>query len=314
MPQNREYTFLFGNNSSRIFVLIVTVLLFASSSWSHQKSEYGIRHSVVISGPKTFEFNENDEIVWEFDGRSKDISKLDSGNYLVTYRDQVIELDPSKKTVWSYTQSVNAEIMSAQRLTDGNTLVTELGEHPRLVEVDQGSKVTAIIPIQPETDNIHMQTRMGRKLSSGNYLVPHRIMPFAKEYDGRGNVVRTFRVDLPELGGAEAKNGTFAAVRLDDGSTVVTCASGNRMVIFDSNGKLVWHLSSEELGGILNDVCGLQVLKSGNFVVSCYGNQAEDGLKLIEITPDKKIVWTYQNQTVKYVHNLQVLSTNGQPE
>ena len=79
-------------------------------------------------------------------------------------------------------------------------------------------------------------------------------------------------------------------------------------------GERITILSSEELGGILNDVCGLQVLKSGNFVVSCYGNQAEDGLKLIEITPDKKIVWTYQNQTVKYVHNLHVLSTNGQPE
>ena len=49
-----------------------------------------MRHSVVISGPKTFEFNENDEIVWEFDDRSKDISKLDSRNYRVTYRDQVI--------------------------------------------------------------------------------------------------------------------------------------------------------------------------------------------------------------------------------
>ena len=90
MPQNREYAFLLGKNSSRIFVLLVTVLLFASSLWSHQKSEYGMRHSVVISGPKTFEFNENDEIVWEFDDRSKDISKLDSRNYRVTYRDQVI--------------------------------------------------------------------------------------------------------------------------------------------------------------------------------------------------------------------------------
>ena len=159
-----------------------------------------------------------------------------------------------------------------------------------------------------------MQSRMGRKLANGNYLVPHRIMPFAKEYDDHGNVVRTFRVDLPELGGPEAKNGTFAAIRQKDGSTVITCASGNRMVIFDKDGKVEWHLTTDEVDGQLNDVCGLQVLKSGNFLVSCYGNQTSDGLKMMEITRDKKVVWTYQNPDARFVHNVHVLSTNGVAE
>jgi len=86
------------------------------------------------------------------------------------------------------------------------------------------------------------------------------------------------------------------------------------MMIFNKEGEVVWHLTNEELGGILNDVCGLQVLKSGNFVVTCYGNQAKDELKMIEITHDKKVVWSYQNPEVKYVHNLHVLSTNGRAE
>lgn len=279
--------------------------------WGQQKSDFGIRHSIVISGPKTFEFDEHNKIVWEYDDRSKDITKLENGNYLITYPKRVIEVTNAKDIIWTYTQSVNREIMSAQRMPDGQTVVTELGEHPRLVEVNIDGQVTAVIPIQPETNHIHMQSRMGRKLPNGNYLVPHRIMPFVKEYDEQGTVVHTFRLDHPELGGPEAKNGSFAAARLEDGSTVVTCASGNRIVVFDKTGEISWHLSSDELKGVLQDVCGLQVLRSGNFLVSCYGNQSEDGLKMIEVNRDKQIVWTYQNPAVTYVHNLQVLTTNG---
>lgn len=297
-----------------VFRFSVIGLAFGATLIGKQESEQGIRHSIVISGPRTLEFNESDEIVWDYESRSRDISKLDNGNYLIALRDEVVEVTPMKKVVWSYRQDVNAELMSAQRLEDGKTLVTELGVQPRLVEVDSMGTAVKVIPIQPETDRVHMQSRMGRKLPSGNYLVPHRIMPFAKEYNGDGGIVRVFRVDTPELGGSEAKNGTFAAARLADGSTVITCASGNRVVIFDRDGRVSWQLTSEEVDGQLRDVCGLQVLKSGNLLVSCYGNQSEDGLKMMEITRDKEVVWTYQNPDVKYVHTLQVITTNGVPE
>ena len=291
--------------------LICLGLFFSSHAFAQQKSDYGIRHSIVISGPRTIEINEQDEVVWDYGMRSRDMTKLENGNYLITLRDEVLELSSDKQVVWKYIRTMNSELMSAERLSNGNTLVTELGDDPRLVEVNSQGDIAAYIPILPETDNHHMQTRMARKLKNGNYLVPHRIMPFVKEYDKDGGVVRIFRLDLPELGGPEAKNGSFAAVRLDDGSTVISCASGNRLVIFDKAGQLSWHLSSPMLGGVLNDVCGLQVLKNGNFLVSCYGNQAKDGLKMIEVNREKQIVWTYQNSSVKYVHNLQVLSTNG---
>ena len=86
------------------------------------------------------------------------------------------------------------------------------------------------------------------------------------------------------------------------------------MVVFDKDGNVAWHLTSKDIGGVLNDVCGLHVLKSGNFLVSCYGNQKKDGFKMMEITRDKKIVWTYQDPGIRYVHNVQVLTTNGQAE
>lgn len=293
-----------------IFIcLIISLPLLAQ-----QKSELGIRHTVVISGPKTLEINEKDEIVWEYEDNSRDMTKLENGNYLITYATRVLEVTPGKKIIWKYESSVNPELMSAQRLANGKTLITELGEQPRLVEVNTKGKVKKVIPIQPETTNVHMQSRMGRKVSKRRYLVPHRLQPFAKEYNKRGKVIRSFRVDLPELGGATAKNGTFCATRLKNGSTVITCASGNRLVVFDKDGKVEWQITTADIGGFLQDVCGLHVLKNGNFLVSCYGNQSADGLKMMEITRDKKIVWTYQNPAIRYVHNVQVLSTNGQAE
>ena len=281
---------------------------------AQQKSESGIRHSIVISGPKTLEINEQDEVVWEYKDNSRDISKLSNGNYLITYANKVVEVTPEKKVVMTYVSVVNPELMSAQRLPNGRTLITEQGEQPRLVEADEAGIAIREIPIQPESYNTHMQSRMGRKLPNGRYIVPHRIMPFVKEYNKKGKTLRILRVDLPELGGPEANNGTFAAIRLKDGSTVVTCASGNRMVMFGANGKVVWQLTSDEVDGQLKDVCGLQVLKNGHFLVSCYGNQEADGLKMMEITRDKQVVWTYQNPDVRYVHNMHVLTTNGEPE
>lgn len=294
----------------RIFIFSLTILSI-SILFSQQKSTTNIRHAFVISGPKTMEIDEQDNIVWEYEENSKDISKLANGNYLITYHGSVLEVTADKKVIWSYETTLNPELMSAQRLKNGNTLITELGDQPRLVEVDAAGDITRAIPIQPETDNVHMQSRMGRKLPNGKYLVPHRLKPFAKEYNKRGKVVRTLRVDIPEMGGPEANNGTFAAARLKGGSTVITCASGNRMVVLDKKGQVEWQLTTEEIDGQLQDVCGLQVLNNGNFLVSCYGNQAADGLKMMEITKDKQIVWTYQNPDVRYVHTLQVLSSNG---
>lgn len=298
----------------RVLTIYFILLLFLQFSFAQQKSESGIKHSFVISGPKTLEINEEGVVVWEYRENSRDISKLPNGNYLITYAAKVVEVTPDKKEVWSYVSVTNPELMSAQRLPNGRTLVTELGEQPRLVEADEKGFLKDLIPIYPESYNIHMQTRMSRKLPNGRYLVPHRISPFVKEYNKNGKTLRTFRVDIPELGGKNAKNGTFAAVRMQDGSTLVTLASGNRMVRFDKKGKVAWQLTNEEMDGQLNDVCGLQVLKNGNYLVSCYGNQAEDGLKMMEITPEKEVVWTYQNPEVRYVHTFQVLSTNGEKE
>jgi len=204
----------------------------------------------------------------------------------------------------------NTEIGTTQRLANGNTLVTELGGKPRLLEITPDGKVAVDCPLQPETDNAHMQTRMARKLPNGNYLVPHLLAFKVKEYTPAGKVVREFATDLPEVGGRGAETWPFTAIRLENGNTLVNLTHGNQSVELDPEGKVVWRLSNDDLPGRpLDDPCGAQRLPNGNTVIASY--HAPAGVKLFEVTPDKQIVWTYEGP--HNVHHFQILTTNGEP-
>ena len=143
---------------------------------------------------------------------------LDNGHVLICWSDEVKEFDKNKNPVFTYTlQPPNKELGTAVRLGNGHTMITELGEQPRLLEVNQNGQIVIEVPLQPETDDTHMQTRMARKLENGNYLVPHLLAFAVKEYTPTGQVVQTFKTDLEELGGREAKNWPFTAIRLENG-------------------------------------------------------------------------------------------------
>ena len=114
-------------------------------------------------------------------------------------------------------RSMELTLRSSRTMTKDkstNTLITELGVKPRLMEVDADGKIALEFPLQPETKNGHMQTRMARKLANGNYLVPHLLAFKVKEYTPEGKVVKVFPTDMSDLGGREAKNWPFTAIRM----------------------------------------------------------------------------------------------------
>ena len=272
-----------------------------------------IRHSFFVAGPTfTGIIDEAGQEAWD-SGRpaARDGYVLPNGNALIAWVDEVVEMKPTKEVVFKYTRAKeNAEIGTVQRLDNGNTLITELGAKPRLLEVDATGKIVVDVPLQPETDNAHMQTRMARKLANGNYLVPHLLAFKVKEYTPQGKVVREFATDLEELGGRAAENWPFTAIRLDSGNTLVNLTHGNKTVELDPDGKVVWKLTNDDLpGDPLDDPCGAQRLPSGNTVIASY--HAQKGIKLLEVNPAKEIVWSYDGP--HRVHHFQILSTNGEP-
>ncbi|WP_254512609.1 beta-propeller domain-containing protein [Anatilimnocola floriformis] len=273
-----------------------------------------IRHSLFIAGPNfTGIIDEEGKEIWN-SGKNgaRDGFVLPSGNVLIAWSSEAKEFTRDKKVVWEYKLSPeNREIGTLERLENGNTLLTELGPKPRLLEVTAEGKIAVEFPLQPETDNAHMQTRMARKLAGGNYLVPHLLAFKVKEYSPDGKVVSQIATDFDELGGRKAETWPFTAIRLASGNTLVTLTHSNRVVEFDSAGKVVWKISNEDFPELkpFADPCGAHRLPNGNTMIASYA--ATKGIKVFEVSPEKKIVWQYEGPF--RAHELQVLTTNGKP-
>lgn len=273
-----------------------------------------IQHSYLVLGGKTAIVKEDGGVDRTLPGGSRDGFVLPGGNVLIAYSDRVEEFDTEGGVLWTYRlDPANREIGTAQRLYDGRTLVTELGPKPRLLEIETPSgKVAHELPLQPETDNAHMQTRMARQLRNGNYLVPHLLAFSIKEYRRDGTVASVLRTDLDAIGGRPAENWPFTAIRLDNGNTLVSLTHGNKVVEFDPRGAIVWQVTNDDVGGLFKDPCGCQRLANGNTVVGSHG--ANTGVSMVELTPDKKIVWTSDHPLAAGVHHFQILTTNGTVE
>ena len=272
-----------------------------------------IRHSYLVLGGKTAIIGEDGQAAWEYRGGSRDGFVLPNGNVLIAFSDRVEEVTRDKQVVFSYKRSPeNGELSTAQRLYNGNTLVTELGPRPRLLEIDPRGNTALVVLLQPETDNVHMQTRMARQLKSGNFLVPHLLAFAIKEYSPEGTVVRVFKTDLEEIGGRKAENWPFTAIRLDNGHTVVSLTHGNKVVELNSRGEVVWKVTNEHVSGLFQDTCGAQRLANGNTVIGSHG--ASKGISIVEVTPERNIVWTSDHPLAAGVHHFQILTTDGKPE
>jgi len=294
----------------RLAFAVCSVALLAVASAT---ADEPIRHSFFVAGPNfTGIIDEDGHRAWD-SGKpaARDGWVLPSGNVLIAWSDEIREFTRDKQVVFRYAKSAeNREIGTVERLADGNTLVTELGPKPRLMELTPEGKVAVEFALQPETDNAHMQTRMARKLANGNYLVPHLLAFKVKEYTPQGEVVAQFATDLPELGGRKANTWPFTAIRLANGNTLVDLTHGDKVVELDPQGKVVWLVTNDDLPSKpLADPCGCQRLPNGNTVIACYG--AKQGVKVFEITRDKQLVWKFEGP--ERAHHIQVLTTNGQP-
>ncbi len=273
-----------------------------------------VRHSFFLAGPTfTGIIDEDGRESWNA-GRpaARDGFVLPNGNLLIAWTKEVVEMTRERETVFRYAKSPdNQEIGTVQRLENGRTLITELGRKPRLLEVTTDGQIVVDVPLVPETENAHMQTRMARKLSNGNYLVPHLLAFKLKEYTPSGEVLKEYPTDLDQLGGRAAENWPFTAIRLASGNTLVNLTHGNKTVEIDADGKVVWQVSNDDFPEEkpFADPCGAQRLPSGNTVIASYGSKG--AIKAFEVTPDKQIVWRYTGP--HRVHELQILTTNGLP-
>jgi len=301
-------------HSLAFLFLLVDLTAADPKPFGEQRSASGVKHSFLLCGKYTVIVGEDGLAQWESQGGSRDGFVLTSGNVLFSQGNRAREVTRENKEVWSYAISEgNKELGTVARLDSGNTLVVERGVRPQLLEIAPDGTVAVSVPLQPETDNAHMQTRKARKLANGNYLVPHLLAFAVKEYAPDGSIVRTFRTDLEELGGRKAEVWPFTAIRLENGNTLVTLTHGNRVVEFDPAGKVVWLIDNAKVGGRLADPCGAQRLANGNTVICSYGQRDPLKPKLFEVSREGEVVWEFFHPDAS-AHEVHVITTNGAPE
>jgi hypothetical protein len=281
-----------------------------------------ITHRFLACGQKTYIMGAEGKPAWTYPQSTRDGYVLANGNIVLTLSKSstypggaVVEVAPdgTETLIWKGTQ---AEVNSAHPTEAGTFVITEAGPEPRLLEVDRSGRISVEFPLNCQKPNHHMQTRMARKLSDGTYLAPHLLNFAVFHYDASGKVLGT--LDTTVTGDPERKihSWPFTAIRHGDGQTLVCCTHGNRVMDFDSSGKVIWELTNADLPGPwLQDPCGGQVLPNGNVVVTSYAGGGKDSQapKLIEVNRDKKVVWTYTDGQRVGIHHFQILDTNGVP-
>ena len=273
-------------------------------------SDAGVSHSFLAFGAHTYILSEEGETVWQFPENTRDGWLLPSGNFLLVvtrvrgeHGGRVIEVTRSGDTVFRY-DGTQDEVNTAQPLPNGRILVTEAGTRPRILELDRKGEIQFELPLDCQTENSHTQSRMTRKLANGNYLVPLMGEREVREYTPEGKVV--WRASTPHW--------PFTAIRTPKGTSLVTGTQAKQVFEFDSAGKIIWRLTNDDFtDDPLAGVCGAQRLANGNTVCTSYQAGAE-GTKLTEVTPDKKVVWTYRDGRKQGIHHFQILTTNGQKE
>ncbi len=266
-----------------------------------------ITHSFLATGAETAIFDADGKSTWKYDHSTRDGWVLDSGNVLLALSKSkahphgaVVEVTREGKEVFAF-EGTQAEVNTVQPLGKGRVLLTEAGDKPRLLEVNKDGKIEVEVPLDAQTKDTHLQTRMARKLPNGNYLVPQLLDKVVREYDAKGKVVWE----------AKTPNMPFTAIRLENGNTLVACTHGNLLIEVDDKGKTVWELTNDDLDGKpIKDACGAQRLPNGNTVFTSYASKAKE-LRLIEVTKEKKVVWTYTDDRKAGIHHFQILETNG---
>lgn len=267
-----------------------------------------IAHAFLATGGATYIRDGAGKITWSYEHSSRDGWVLPGGRVLLALgKDDkypggaVAEISRDGQLLFAV-KGTQSEVNTVQDLGDGVILYTEAGDKPRIIEVDRQGKVRIEVPIQAQTKDHHLQTRMTRKLPSGNYLVPQLLDKVVREYTPKGEIA--WEVKTPNM--------PFTAIRLPDGNTLIGCTLGNLVIEVDPAGKTVWQVTNDDLPGKpINDACGVQRLPNGNTVITSHHAGPAD-VKLTEITRDKKIVWQHRDPQKPSLHHFQILDTNGQ--
>ncbi|WP_123847612.1 beta-propeller domain-containing protein [Chitinophaga lutea] len=220
-----------------------------------------------------------------------DIHLLPNGNVVYAYKTGAAEVTPAKKIVWDYKCPAGTECHSAQPVGADKVLLCVNGTPAKVLLVNRRTGKTEMEQVVPtarpdDPKSVHGQFRNIRMTKAGTYLLAHLNMGKVVEYDRNWQPV--FSVNAPSA---------WAALRLSNGNTLISGNQHGYVKEVNAKGETVWEVNKDDLPGFpLYTVHQVSRLKNGNTVICNWGGflRKEDWdkvVQLIEITPDKKVVW-----------------------
>jgi outer membrane protein assembly factor BamB len=244
-------------------------------------------------GNRIIELGADGKIAWEHKVPSLCVmfQRLANGNVVYAYGGKptgVQEVDRDNKIVWNYVSKC-PQVLSCERLANGNTLIGEQGPC-QAVEVSPTGDVVATTPLPTTEKPFHQQLRNIHRLANGHILAAIEAEGAARELDAAGKVV------WETTGLANV----FEALRLANGNTLVACGTQKRIIEVAADGKIVWELTAKDVPDVnLTWVTSLQVLKNGNYLIGNFlHGQEGKGAHAFEVTKDKKVVWSYADHAL----------------
>lgn len=219
---------------------------------------------------------------WEYD----DIWLLSNGNILFSRMGWAAEVTPQKRIVWRIDAPRGTEIHTVQPIGLDQVLLIQNGTPPKLMVVN---KKTGVVDVEHNISGagtgVHAQFRRVRMTAQGTYLLPFLQTDKVVEYDKDFNEIWSYKIRSP-----------WAAIRLHNGNTLITDERDALTREVNPKGETVWEFKLSELPTDIR-LPGSQScvrLANGNTILCSRGDGGK-GPQLVEVTPDKKVVWVLKD-------------------
>lgn len=261
------------------------------------------------------------KVIWTYSTGTSyeydDVWMLSNGNILFSRMEYAAEITPDKKVVWRYdchkAPGINhTEIHTCQPIGLDKVMIVLNGLPPRLkiINIKTGAvEVDHELPFSepPNPNGIHGQFRRTRLTAQGTYLVPVFGLGYVVEYDKNFNEIWRYYIKSP-----------WAAVRLKNGNTLITDEADNLTREVNPKGETVWEFNTKkDLPAEYQFTSAPQTatrLANGDTIFTSRGEHGK-GPQLIEVTPDKRVVWVLQDwKDFNGITAVQVLDDPGIPE
>jgi hypothetical protein len=256
------------------------------------------------------------KVVWSYTISDKeefgDCTMLSNGNIVFSRRTGASEITRDKRIVWNYDAPPGTEIHTAQPVGRDRVLIMQNGNPAKamlIVKATGRVEKELVLPTR-RPENPHGQFRHIRFTKAGTFLVAHLDLGKVVEYDVGGKEL--WSIDAPSA---------WAAVRLKNGNTLISGNQHGYVREVNAKGQTVWEVNKLDLPGIeLHTVQEVSRLANGNTLINNWAGSRPKTewtsvVQLIEVSPDKKVVWALRDwETLGPASSTQLLDEPGVPE